>query len=160
MMHMTFYWGRKVTLLFDFWKTSTWMEYGLTLAACLLFSVFYQYVEDRRLRFKKLSISSSSVAAAPGAPPSSVDDTPLLVSSNRDQKSKLFGAGFGGRWTSLAGAVMFGINSAIGYMLMLAIMSFNGGVFVAVVVGLALGYLFFRSSDDDVLVLDNPCACA
>lgn len=67
------------------------------------------------------------------------------------------------RWSvgRLTGSVLFGINSAIGYFLMLAIMSFNGGVFVAIVVGLAVGYLLFRSGDDEqVVVVDNPCACA
>ncbi|KAG5516890.1 hypothetical protein RHGRI_002391 [Rhododendron griersonianum] len=55
---------------------------------------------------------------------------------------------------------MFGVNSAIGYMLMLAVKSFNDGMFVAVVAGLSAGYLVFRSYDPDVVVVDNPCACA
>ncbi|KAK9076872.1 hypothetical protein SSX86_005206 [Deinandra increscens subsp. villosa] len=149
MMHMTFYWGRNVTLLFDSWKTDTWLTYALTLIACLIFSVFYQYMEDRRLRFKLISSSSAS-NTTDGA----VDATPLL-------KTKVFAGG--SRWTvgRVAGSVLFGINSAIGYFLMLAVMSFNGGVFVAIIVGLAVGYLLFRSGDDEqVVVVDNPCACA
>lgn len=43
---------------------------------------------------------------------------------------------------------------------MLAIMSFNGGVFLAIVLGLTVGYVLFRSGDEEVVVLDNPCACA
>ncbi|KAL8265105.1 hypothetical protein R6Q59_023235 [Mikania micrantha] len=148
MMHMTFYWGRSVTLLFDSWKTDSWLSYTLTLIACLIFSVFYQYMEDRRLRLKLLS--TSAVANNTNG---TVDATPLL-------NTKVF---TGSRWSvgRFAGAVLFGINSAIGYFLMLAIMSFNGGVFVAIVVGLAVGYLLFRSGDDEqVVVVDNPCACA
>ncbi|XP_076919323.1 copper transporter 5.1-like [Bidens hawaiensis] len=147
MMHMTFYWGRTVTLLFDSWKTDTWLSYALTLLACLIFSIFYQYMEDRRLRFKLLSTSAAAASASSAT-------TPLL-------NKKLFSAG--NRWTvgRIAGSALFGINSALGYFLMLAIMSFNGGVFVAIVVGLAVGYLLFRSGDDEqVVVVDNPCACA
>ncbi|KAI3754838.1 hypothetical protein L1987_54629 [Smallanthus sonchifolius] len=146
MMHMTFYWGRSVTLLFDSWQTDTWLSYTLTLIACLIFSVFYQYMEDRRLRFKLLSSSTASNGA--------VDATPLL-------NKKIFAGG--SRWSvgRVAGSLLFGINSAIGYFLMLAIMSFNGGVFVAIIVGLSIGYLLFRSGEDEqVVVVDNPCACA
>lgn len=138
-MHMTFYWGRDVTLLFDFWKTATWTDYSLTLLACFFFSLFYQYLESFRLRLKSLS-----------SPPKSLSEP--LISTGKTTSS---------RWGKVAGAAIFGANSAVGYMLMLAIMSFNGGVFVAVVVGLTVGYLAFRSGDDDVaVVIDNPCACA
>ncbi|KAI3504278.1 hypothetical protein L1887_32831 [Cichorium endivia] len=126
MMHMTFYWGRNVTLLFDSWKTDSWLSYSLTLIACLLFSVFYQYMEDRHLRFKLLSSSAVS-NNFDGA----VDATPLL-------NTNIFATG--SRWSlgRVSGSVLFGKNSALGYFLMLAIMSFNGDVFVAIVVGLVL----------------------
>ncbi|KAM1118432.1 hypothetical protein ACFX19_043380 [Malus domestica] len=150
MMHMTFYWSRQVTLLFDSWKTDTWTSYSLTLLACLLVPAFYRYLEDLRVRIKRAA-SSSSLKSASDAP----IRTPLLG-------SKLGGAG--GRFSAgrLAESVLFGVNAAIGYMIMLAIMSFNGGVFVAIVLGLAIGYWAFRSGDDDVarVVVDNSCACA
>uniref|UniRef100_A0A5B7B4X7 Copper transport protein n=1 Tax=Davidia involucrata TaxID=16924 RepID=A0A5B7B4X7_DAVIN len=151
MMHMTFYWGRKVTLLFDSWKTDSWISYGLTLLACLLFSVFYQYMEDRRLRFKLLSLNNNNNNNKPSSV--SQQTAPLLLYPT---------PAVAGRWSParFAGAVLFGVNSAIGYLLMLATMSFNGGVFIAVVLGLAVGYLLFRSGDGDVAVVDNPCACA
>jgi len=145
MMHMTFYWGKDLTLLIDSWRTSSWTSYSLTLLACLIVSAFYQYLEDRRVRLKLVSS---------GKPPAQIE-APLL------QGMILGGRG---KWSvaRISGAVLFGVNSAIGYLLMLAVMSFNGGVFVAVVLGLALGYLIFRSGDEDVatLVVDNPCACA
>ncbi|EEF46264.1 copper transporter 5 [Ricinus communis] len=144
MMHMTLYWGIKVTLLFDSWKTDSWPSYLLSLLACFLFSSFYQYMEDRRIKFKSLAAASAATSQ-----PSSVT-VPLLRSS------KL------GRFSSakFAAAILFGFNSAIGYLLMLAIMSFNGGVFLATVAGLSVGYLVFRSEDEQVVVIEDPCACA
>ncbi|KAI3965371.1 hypothetical protein MKX01_042852 [Papaver californicum] len=146
MMHMTFYWGKKVTLLVDSWKTHTWTGYAFTLFICFLFAIFYQYMEDRRLRFKIISKSSK---------PSSSINSPLLDSSSRFHLGKSS--------ARVSVAILFGVNSAIGYLLMLSIMSFNGGVFIAVVFGLCVGSFVFRSyndDDDEVMVLDTPCACS
>ncbi|KAM7507408.1 hypothetical protein LguiA_017861 [Lonicera macranthoides] len=148
MMHMTFYWSRSVTLLFDSWKTDTWFSYALTLLACFLFSAFYQYLEHKRIHVKLISSRSS---------PRSPISVPLLQTK--------IPASAGGKWSFLrfAGAVLFCVNAAIGYLLMLAVMSFNGGVFVAVVVGLGFGYFLFRSGADDEIVepvIENSCACA
>ncbi|GMN52979.1 hypothetical protein TIFTF001_022114 [Ficus carica] len=143
MMHMTLYWGKDVTLLIDSWRTDSWTSYLLTLLACFLVSAFYQFLEDRRLRFK-------SSVAADRSPPSL--DALLLFK---------LGAGARGSATArAASAVLFGVNSAIGYLLMLAVMSFNGGVLVAIVLGLSVGYFLFRAADEEVVVVDNPCACA
>lgn len=148
MMHMTLYWGTQVTLLFSSWKTDSWLSYALTLLACFLFSVFYQNMEERRLRFKTLA----STTAAPPSSPSAA--TPLLFK---------FGLGRT-RWgnpSRIAEAMLFGVNSAIGYLLMLAIMSFNGGVFVAIVLGLSVGYYLFRSGyQEEVAEVENSCACS
>lgn len=144
MMHMTFYWGKNVTILFDSWRTDSWLGYLLSLLALFIASVFYQYMEDRRFRFKILA-ESKPASSEPSM------ETPLLHSK----------AIFGWSLARTATAVLFTVNSAIGYMLMLAVMSFNGGVFIAIVVGLGAGYLIFRSGEDEILVKgDNPCACA
>lgn len=145
MMHMTFYWSYKVTLLIDSWKTDSWTSYALSLLACLLVSSFYQYLENRRIRLKLISSDKHS--------PTPQIQIPLLRSNLAGEKAKM--------GVKFAGAILFGVNSAIGYLLMLAIMSFNGGIFVAIVVGLTIGYFFFRSEGEDVsLVVDNSCACA
>ncbi|KAG8056885.1 hypothetical protein GUJ93_ZPchr0002g25216 [Zizania palustris] len=149
MMHMTFYWGKDVTILFDGWRTATWTGYLLSLVAVFLASAFYQYLEAFRIRVKLLA----------GGQPASIP----LPASDDTRAPLLSQPAFAGcRWTARsATAALFGVNSALGYLLMLAVMSFNGGVFLAVVVGLAAGYLAFRSSDgEDVVVVDNPCACA
>ncbi|KAI4380807.1 hypothetical protein MLD38_006955 [Melastoma candidum] len=141
MMHMTMYWSRYVTLLVDQWKTDTWTGYLLTLIACFLSASFYQYLENLRLR----SLTSAS-------DPVSV---PLIVKLRRNRAARA------------ASSALFGMSSAVGYLLMLAIMSFNGGVFLSIVAGLSVGYYVFRSIPDDAEVgkisaaaADNSCACA
>ncbi|PNY04972.1 copper transporter 5-like protein [Trifolium pratense] len=143
MMHMTLYWGKNVTLLFDSWKTDSWTSYILSLIACFVIATFYQYLENIRIRLKFFSgegRGGSTVAEI---------QTPLL-GLNKVSRNKV------------VESVLFGVNSAIGYLLMLAIMSFNGGVFVAIVFGLTVGYFLFRSQgeEDSAIVVDSSCACA
>ena len=91
-----------------------------------------------------------------GQPPKpQIEDLLLQQGDEKTARSKWSIARF-------AEAALFGFNSRIGYLLMLAVMLFNSGVFVAIVLGLAVGYLVFRSADEDVatLVVDNPCACS
>ncbi|XP_013627268.1 copper transporter 5-like, partial [Brassica napus] len=134
----------KATILFDFWKTDSWLSYILTLLACFVFAAFYQYLENRRLQFKSLSSTRH-----PPSPRTGVS-APLIPKSSTRSAAKA------------ASVVFFGVNAAIGYLLMmLAAMSFNGGVFIAIAVGLTVGYLVFRSDDDGVnAAVENPCACA
>ncbi|GMY13718.1 copper transporter 5.1 [Fagus crenata] len=113
MMHITFYWGKNVTLLVDSWQTTSWTSYSLTLLA-------------RRVRFKLIS------SAKAGNPTSQIDAPLLQGGAGKASGSKLFAL-------RLAGGALFGFNSGIGYLLMLAVMLFNGGVFVAIVLGLAVG---------------------
>lgn len=143
MMHMTLYWSRYVTLLVDSWRTDSWLSYALTLLACFICSAFYQYMEDRRIRIR-------SAAPNPSEPQSA--STPLIPKLGRFRRVNS---------AKLASAALFGINSAVGYLLMLAIMSFNGGVFLAIVAGLTVGHYLFRSGDEDqISAVENPCACA
>ena len=136
MMHMTFYWGKNVTLLVDSWQTTSWTSYSLTLLA-------------RRVRFKLIS------SAKAGNPTSQIDAPLLQGGAGKASGSKLFAL-------RLAGAALFGFNSGIGYLLMLAVMLFNGGVFMVgtqkllslSIARLSLSILFFFS-----LSHSRTCGC-
>ncbi|XVE53824.1 hypothetical protein DITRI_Ditri03aG0033000 [Diplodiscus trichospermus] len=146
MMHMTFYWSRQVTLLFSSWRTDSWLSYASTLIACVLASAFYQYLEHLRFR-----------ARAGGKPTVGTKEEPLLL------QAKGAGAGNRRKWSleKIKGGSLFGLSSALGYLLMLAIMSFNGGVFLAIVLGLTVGFLVFRiEEEDETAGVNSTCACA
>ncbi|XVE97777.1 hypothetical protein REPUB_Repub03eG0048000 [Reevesia pubescens] len=144
MMHMTFYWSRQVTVLFSSWRTDSWLSYALTLLACLLASAFYQYLEHVRYRVRRGGKRAMGTV-----------EEPLLLQPK---------AGKRGKWSmvKIVGGLLFGLSSALGYLLMLAIMSFNGGVFLAIVLGLTVGFLVFRGEeeDDEIAGVNSTCACA
>ncbi|KAI4379616.1 hypothetical protein MLD38_005891 [Melastoma candidum] len=148
MMHMTFYWSKEVTLLFSTWKTTTSLSYSLSLLACFLSSFLYQLLDSLRLRL-------SLLLASPSSPDDDGDHQSLIPRFSRKVSPKFL------PWR-IAESVLFGVNAGLGYMLMLAVMSFNGGVFLSIVAGLALGYLAFRSGGGalEVAVESSTCACA
>ncbi|KAL2939793.1 Copper transporter 5 [Bienertia sinuspersici] len=102
-------------------------------------------MEDRRLSILAMGI------VPPSQPSNNTNNTPLLPPRHGTRLSK------SGRFAT---AVLFGVNSAIGYLLMLAIMSYNGGVMIAVVVGLGFGYFFFRAKEYEALIVEDACACS
>ncbi|GLT71556.1 hypothetical protein SLA2020_435660 [Shorea laevis] len=81
MMHMTLFWGKQVTFLFDSWGTNSRLSYFLTLLVCFLFASFYQYMEDRRIRFKSLT-STNPISVA----------TTLLPKTSRFKLAKVASA--------------------------------------------------------------------
>lgn len=52
-----------------------------------------------------------------------------------------------GRQRLLFSATFYGIQLTIGYMLMLVIMIYSGAMFIATVMGLVLGHVFFNAKD-------------
>lgn len=49
-MHMTFYWGPNVTLLFSSWTSSTWMQYSLVLLLCFVATLAVEALATYRSR--------------------------------------------------------------------------------------------------------------
>ncbi len=150
MMHMTFYWGKSVIVLFDQWAVKTWQGYILTLIVLFVFSVVHEWLAVQRSLFLTTS-SAGKTSSVPSAAVS--DDTPEapLLGGVVVQGSRI---GINKALESL----LFGIKVGLGYLLMLAVMSYNGGVFLSIVAGLAVGYFFFRSGSAAPSFHDPCCS--
>nr|XP_009419914.2 PREDICTED: copper transporter 6-like [Musa acuminata subsp. malaccensis] len=98
-MHMTFFWGENVEILFSGWPGDRGL--GMYLLALLFV---------------------------------------LAISALTDFLSTVSRRRCGGM-----AAVLHAVRMGLGYLVMLAVMSFNGGILVAAVAGHALGFLLSRS---------------
>ncbi|KAM7251177.1 hypothetical protein ACFE04_023060 [Oxalis oulophora] len=110
-MHMTFFWGSNVEILFSDWPGNKNGMYALALILVFLSAMFIEWLSNSRLLAK-------------------------LVES--DDHREVVVAGF-------IQTCMHGLRVGVAYLVMLAVMSFNGGVLLAAVGGHALGFLFFGS---------------
>lgn len=130
MMHMTFYWGISATLLFDQWMTSTLVQYLMSLLVIFLFAIVHEWLYSLR------GLLASKKRPSPPRAHDPEISVPLLqklpVPQNPGVKETLV-------------ALLYGINAGTGYLLMLLVMSYNGGVLIAVVLGLVTGFALFRS---------------
>ncbi|KAL8504745.1 hypothetical protein ACS0TY_016066 [Phlomoides rotata] len=99
-MHMTFFWGKDVILLFAGWPGTSLGMYILALAALFL-----------------LAVVAEVLSAAPKLKPR--DSTPVAGAAIH--------------------AAVYAVRMGLAYLLMLSVMSYNIGVFLAVVAGHAAG---------------------
>ncbi|XP_006850420.2 copper transporter 6 [Amborella trichopoda] len=96
MMHMTFFWGKDVEILFDGWPGGGLGMYILSLFVVFFLAILLEFLSNR------------------GLVPSRV-----------------------------AGTLVHAVRVGLAYLVMLAVMSFNGGVLVAAVLGHAVGFAMF-----------------
>jgi hypothetical protein len=111
-MHTSFFWGHRVQVLFSNWPGNYRNGVGMYVLSLLVAAVLAALVEV-------LSAASRGVS--------------------RRRSSR------GGSNALLVSLLMTGIHAVkmgFSYLVMLAVMSFNGGVFLAVLAGHAAGFLF------------------
>nr|ABK25665.1 unknown [Picea sitchensis] len=139
MMHMTFYWGKEVSILFDGWRTQTLMQYWASLLVLFLASVFHEYVVSIRahirMSYNNIHSSQENSYNSMGSPQPQAKSMLLLPTKAKTR----------GYVIKTAETLLFGVNALLGYLLMLAAMSYNGGVVLAIVGGLSVGFFSFRS---------------
>ncbi|WOG89130.1 hypothetical protein DCAR_0208366 [Daucus carota subsp. sativus] len=122
-MHMTFFWGKNVDILFNDWPGQN--SGGMYVLA--LFVVFVLVMIVEWLSHSNLIKQGSNHVVA-----------------------------------GLVQTLMHAMRVALAYIVMLAVMSFNGGVLIVAVAGHSLGFLIFgsrvfrKASDGDDKVSDLP----
>ncbi|GLJ32643.1 hypothetical protein SUGI_0656690 [Cryptomeria japonica] len=146
MMHMTFYWGWQVTLLFDQWKTHSFLQYWASLLVLFAVSLFHEYVVSLRAHLRTSQLLKQTENFMEGQA--------MLLPGQFKKRACILKAGE---------TVLFAVNALLGYLLMLAAMSYNGGVVLVIVLGLSVGFFWFRSGnyvaqEEELQLSSDPCS--
>ncbi|KAK4780216.1 hypothetical protein SAY87_016322 [Trapa incisa] len=118
--HMTFFWGKNSEILFPGWPATRTGMYVIALFFCFFLALLLEWISHCRY-FKLSGVDSGGLSCK--SPPS---------------RRKLVVIG-------LVQTATYGLRVGIAYLLMLAVMSFNGGVLLVTVAGHAVGFFFFGS---------------
>lgn len=160
---MYFYWGPEVTFLFEGWRTETRAQYAIVVALSLVWGVAHEYVVALRHRRGRgaggvLLGSGSRAEALSGEDEAGVghdgsgDDEsradsmvesllapPPPAEDGRPRRA----AAFLGRDGHALATALYSLQLVSSYLLMLVIMTFNAGLFLAIVCGLSIGFFLF-----------------
>ncbi|CAI9780108.1 unnamed protein product [Fraxinus pennsylvanica] len=102
-MHMTFFWGKDVVVLFDGWPNGRLGMYILALVSVFLLAVAVEILAAPPIKPRMKPLSGGLIQAA-----------------------------------------VYAIRMALAYLVMLSVMSFNVGIFIAAVTGHAVGFFFVK----------------
>mmetsp|Transcript_20929 Transcript_20929/g.45768 ORF Transcript_20929/g.45768 Transcript_20929/m.45768 type:complete len:160 (-) Transcript_20929:1204-1683(-) len=120
------------TLWFKQWETTNTFTYFVTLLGLVLFAVLHEWISSCRSRYSKRMFSK---------PEYDEEAAPLATAGHKQDAhtSLRQRAGLAGLYT---------LNISTGYLLMLAVMTYNVGYLFAVLGGLGLGHLLFMDPAD------------
>lgn len=140
MMSMTFETSSSVTLLFDFWNVHGAAGMVLSVLVVFLLTLFYELLKVWRIwlsrRFKKTTAPLSDGTSVLESSPSESSLTPIASvtqpTTGTSSRNSL--------QLHLVQTALHVLQVALGYMLMLCVMSYNTWIFIAVIAGSVLGY--------------------
>ena len=123
MMNMYFYWGKEVIVLFDKAHVTTTGGYVGALIIVFALAFFYE-----ALSYVRYSLSSRSAVIKTSLLETEGEVEPVL-------QVDIF--------RRLVITALYFVSITVAYFLMLIAMTFNGGLFIALVLGLVVGYAAF-----------------
>ncbi|OWM68773.1 hypothetical protein CDL15_Pgr024960 [Punica granatum] len=134
--HMTFYWGKDSEILFRGWPATRDGMYALALIFVFFLGVIVEW----------LSHCSHAKFSSGSSPPSTHSSPPNRI------------------MTGLVQTALYGLRVGLAFLLMLAVMSFNGGVLLVAVAGHAVGFFLFgsraiRAKPEEKAVSSDPSPC-
>ncbi|CAL5221667.1 g3896 [Coccomyxa viridis] len=141
MMQMYFTATTHVTLWFQRWHTSSSAWYAISVVGLFALALLQEFLVSYR--------ANIGMKAAKPATTSSTDMNVTLTGGRSLASPEAR--------VKVALTLLYAVNVAISYLLMLAIMTYNVGYFFAIVVGLAAGYFAFFNSASPTATSDVCC---
>ncbi|GAB0198388.1 probable low affinity copper uptake protein 2 [Grus japonensis] len=126
-MQMSFYFSDTVVLLFDFWSVHSPAGMALSVLVILLLSMLYEAVKMGKamlLRWALLALPRSLSWES-------------VVEPEEGGTGTAQGSWF---WYHVGQTLFHVVQVVLGYMVMLAVMSYNAWIFLGAIAGSALGY--------------------
>lgn len=126
-MPVAFEWGHRVTLYFDSWATETHFDYIVALLFMFTLCVMQEGLYYLRTLPPKVRAQTTEEIEGVTAP---ILPAPYKTPALRRR---------------LWGTALYALNLCSSYLIMLAVMTCNGGVFLTVVLGLSVGHFLGKS---------------
>lgn len=162
MMAMTFHGGYQETILFDQWSTHSVGAFVASWFAVFLFSIAYEalktfrdYLARREFTARRNSLSTPSGVNADDPNSERANDSALIPSNQnenrRQNRARLLSL------PHLIQTFLHIIQMGISYLLMLIAMTYNGYLFLAVVLGAGCGHFLFAWSRSNMMDFGDHC---
>jgi copper transporter 1 len=148
-MKMFFHFGIRDYVLFETWVPESIFEYLLTCLACFGLAAAYEYLlymNSRYEKFWKQMVASDKI----GTVDNSKEDQ-LLLNTKSPTNITIDRSHFTILWTPLQIRICRScfrmINMFVAYLCMLIVMSFNVGLFLALILGVGFGSLLWNDNE-------------
>uniref|UniRef100_A0AC35U596 Copper transport protein n=1 Tax=Rhabditophanes sp. KR3021 TaxID=114890 RepID=A0AC35U596_9BILA len=144
-MDMTIHWGLREHIIFQFWKTGTFLGFITSLIIIFLISFLFEAV--RWTRFKLAEYEARSARELRSDVNAHESDSSAIPSESRHILS---GGVIGRQFPFLPyrfnHAFLYGLQTFISFTIMLCLMTYNGWIILTIIFGVTVGYAFFNVS--------------